>query len=289
MEQRSARDVGVAILAAIVFSTASPFGKLAAEIPATAMAAGRCAIAAVILVAIAPRALVRSLAALSGKQRAAVVMAGVLLAAHFALFLGGLVTTSLAAAVALVALEPLAVVVAAFVAFGLRPRPREAAGLLVATAGAVIVGTGAGIGEHRLAGDVLVLGAVAVFGVYVALARGIRDALPALPYAASVYGVACLALLPLAIPAALAAPAPSNKALAALAGLGLLPTLVGHTLLQISARRAGPVLAALISPGETVGSLLIATIFMHAAPTGREAAGAAVVLAGTTLSLTARK
>ncbi|HEY8079510.1 MAG TPA: DMT family transporter [Labilithrix sp.] len=289
MEKRTPRDVGVAILAAIVFSTASPLGKLAAEIPATAMAAGRCAIAAAILVAIAPRTLVRSLAALTRKQKGAVALAGVLLAAHFALFLGGLLTTSLAAAVALVALEPLAVVIAAFVAFGMKPKPREAAGLVVATVGAIVVGSGAGVGEHRLAGDLLVVGAVVVFGAYVAAARGIRDALPALPYAASVYTIACVALLPFAIPAALAAPSPSSKALAALAGLGLLPTLVGHTLLQISARRAGPVLAALISPGETVGSLLIATLLMGAAPSAREAAGTALVLAGATLAVTARR
>jgi drug/metabolite transporter (DMT)-like permease len=285
------RDLGVASAALLAFSTAAPLAKVAKEIPATAMAAGRCAIAAAILmlVAVGPRALGRTLSGLSGKQRTAVALVGVLLAAHFALYLGGLIATSLAAAVALVALEPVAVVIAAFVAFGIKPLPREAAGLVVATVGAVVVGTGAGAGEHRLAGDLMVLGSVVLYGAYVAAARGLRDALPALPYATAVYGTACLALLPLAIPAALHAPPPSPRALVALAGLGVLPTLVGHTLVQVSARRAPPVLVALISPGETVGSLVIATLLMGAAPTLREAGGAALILAGATLVLTARR
>lgn len=45
-------------------------------------------------------------------------------------------------------------------------------------------------------GDLLVLGAVAVYGLYVNLARSCAAALPARVYAASVYGGAALFLLP---------------------------------------------------------------------------------------------
>jgi drug/metabolite transporter (DMT)-like permease len=289
VQRSGSRDVALVVFAAIVFSTASPFGKIAAEIPATAVAAGRCALAAIVLVAWSSRVLVSSLRALTNKQRAGVAMTGVLLAVHFALFLGGLATTSLAAAVALVALEPIAVVVAAFLAFGLRPTARETAGLLLATAGAVVVASGAGVGEHSIAGDLMVLAAVVVFGAYYACARALRDALPALPNAACVYSVAAITLLPLAIPALFHAPSPSNKAIAAVFGLGLLPTLIGHTLVQVGARRIAPVLVGLISPGETVGSLAIGAFLMGAAPTAREATGATLVLAGATLAVTARR
>jgi len=78
---------------------------------------------------------------------------------------------------------PIAVVLAAFFAFGVRPTRREMFGLLVATLGAVVVASGAGSGEHRLAGDLMVLLAVVIYGAYVAAARGLRDVMPPLPYA----------------------------------------------------------------------------------------------------------
>lgn len=146
--------------------------------------------------ALVARGSLRELLALTNRQRAGVALAGALLAAHFALFLAGLGTTSLAAAVSLVALEPIAVVVAAFVAFRLRPTAGEMLGLVVATAGAFVVGRSVGQGEHRLAGDLLVLGAVVFYGAYVAAARGLRDALSPLPYAVAVYAVASIVLLP---------------------------------------------------------------------------------------------
>jgi drug/metabolite transporter (DMT)-like permease len=279
--------VGVAALA---FSTAGPLGKVAAEIPAMAVASARTGIAAVVLALAAPAALVRALRALSGRQRAAVLLAGALLGGHFALFLAGLAATSLAAAVALVSLEPLAVVLAAFIAFRLRPTRLELAGLLVATCGAVIVASSAGAGEHRLAGDAMVLGAVLLFGAYVASARGLRNAMPATQYAAAVYGTASLVLLPFAAWMTIGATetAPSLRAVLAVVGLGLVPTLVGHTLVQRAARHAPPVLVALVCPGETVGAIAIGCLVMGASPTWPEALGAAVVIAGAVLAIAGR-
>jgi drug/metabolite transporter (DMT)-like permease len=282
-------DLAVVIVASLAFATSGPLGKIAGSIPAAAVASVRTGLAAIVLALVAPGVLVRSLLALSRRQRLGVLLAGTLLGAHFALFLGGLATTSLAAAVALVSLEPLAVVLAAFVAFRLRPTRRELAGLFVATAGAAIVASSAGVGEHRLAGDLLVLGAVALFGAYVAAARGLRDAMPATPYAAAVYGTASLVLLPAALPMILAAPAPTTKATLAVVGLALVPTLIGHTLVQRAARHAPPVLVALVCPGETIGGIALGAVAIGALPTVREAIGAVVVVAGATLAITGRR
>jgi drug/metabolite transporter (DMT)-like permease len=303
-----ATDVGLVVVASIAFATAGPLGKVAASVSPVTVACARTGIAAVVLALVAPRALASGLGALSAKRRAAVALAGALLAGHFALFLAGLDATSLAAAVALVSLEPMAVVLAAFVALGIRPTRRELAGLATATLGAVVVASGAGAGEHTVSGDLMVLGAVALYGAYVAAARGLRDALPAVPYAAAVYGASSLLLLPFALalglgghavthavavdavaPRPIAGPAlPSSSALAAIVGLGLVPTLIGHTVMQLAARRARPALVALVCPGETIGAIAIGTLFMNAAPTAREVAGAALILAGATLTVTAR-
>jgi drug/metabolite transporter (DMT)-like permease len=277
------RDVLLVAAAALAFSTSGPLGKVAAAIPAVTIACGRTGGAAAVLFLSSPRSVLGALRGLSGKQRAGVAFAGALLAAHFALFLGGLAATSLAAAVSLVSLEPLAVVVAAFVAFRIRPSALELVGLLVATGGALVVASGSGVGEHRLSGDLMVLGAVALFGAYVMSARGLRDALPGVPYVAAVYGTSSVILLPLVAFAGVGHP--DAPAALAVVGLALVPTLIGHTLMQLAARRAPPALVALVSPGETLGSLAIGALFMGAAPSTREALGAALVLAGATLAV----
>jgi drug/metabolite transporter (DMT)-like permease len=232
-----------------------------------------------------PVATWRAIAAMSARRRLALVGAGLLLGAHFALFLAGLQATSLPAAAALVSLEPIAVVVTAWVAFGVRPRGREVAGIAVATLGAAVVARGAGQGEHRLAGDALVLGAVVIFGGYVALARGLRDALPTAPYAACVYTVAALALAPVVLVFDASASGIPASTWLGVAALGLVPTLVGHTLVQRAARHVSPSLVALASPGETVGAILIGAATSHM-PTPVEWTGAAIVVLGAVVTVT---
>ena len=274
------------VLAAAAFATASPLAKGVHGLSWATIAAGRCAVAAVALFAWAPGETWGALRALSKRSRVALAGGGLLLAAHFGLYLGGLQATSLAAAAALVSLEPASVVFAAWIAFGVRPRRGEMLGIGVATAGALVVSRGAGQGESTLFGDALVLGAVLLYGVYVAFARGLRDAMPMRPYAASVYGVAALALAPFALaldiggPAAAAGP----RAFAFIAALGLVPTLVGHTLVQRAARRVPPAIVALVPPGETLGSIAIGAATGRP-PTAIELAGATVIAAGAAITV----
>jgi drug/metabolite transporter (DMT)-like permease len=279
------KEVALVALAACAFATASPIAKGIAGLSFAGIAAGRCAVAAVALGAIAPVATWRAVRALDPRHRLAVVGAGLLLGAHFGLFLAGLLSTSLPAAAALVALEPIAVVVAAWTAFGVRPTRREWLGIAVASLGALVVARGAGQGEHRLAGDALVLGAVVVFGIYVAFARGLRDAMPTTPYAACVYGVATLALAPLVLVYDAGPSSIPTSTWLGVAALGLVPTLVGHTLVQRAARYVPPSLVALASPGETVGAILIGAVTGHV-PTPVEWAGAAMVVAGAVVTVT---
>jgi drug/metabolite transporter (DMT)-like permease len=272
------------VVAALAFATASPLARMADGLSPVGVAAGRCGVAALAIVLLAPGAAAAAVARLDARSRLALAGAGVLLASHFALFLVGLAHTSLPAAVALVSLEPLAVVLAAWVGFRLVPTRAQGAGVVVATLGAVVIGLGAGEGEHRLTGDAMVLGAAALYGAYVMAARGLRDRMPMLPYAASVYGVAFVALLPLALAQSWSGPAPPGRTLVVVVAMGLVPTLVGHTLVQRAARHVPPAVVALVPPGETVGSIAIGAGLLHAWPTTREWMGAAIVLAGVVVA-----
>ncbi len=273
------------MVASLAFATSSPLAKVAVGLSPVGVAAGRVAVASAAIVLAMPRACVAAVHKLTRRQTALLVGAGLVLAAHFALFLWGLVTTSFPAAVALVSLEPLSVVLFAWAAFGIAPNRLEGAGVLIATLGALVVSQGAGHGDHRLLGDLLVLGAVVLYGIYVGVARGLREAMPGLPYAAAVYGIATLALAPFAIALAAGEPAPPRGTVLAVIALGLVPTLVGHTLVQLASRTVSPSTVALVSPGETLGSLLIGALLLHAWPSGVEAAGAALILAGATVAI----
>jgi drug/metabolite transporter (DMT)-like permease len=285
MRRSHASEIALVGVAACAFATASPIAKSVQGLSFAGIAAGRCVVAAVALLAIAPGATWTAVRVLDGRKRVALAGAGLLLAAHFALFLGGLLATSLPAAAALLSLEPPAVVLAAWIAFGVRPTARELAGIATATVGAAVVARGAGRGEHTILGDALVLGAVVLYGVYVAFARGLRDAMPTRAYATCVYGVATLALAPLALAMDARLPFPPASTWLAIAALGLVPTLVGHTLVQRAARHVSPSLVALASPGESVGSILIGAAMGHV-PAPVEWTGAALIVAGACITVT---
>lgn len=279
--------------ASAAFSVASPLARWARPVHPLFVAFGRLALAALILGAIDARALPAAVRGLSARQRGTVFAAGALLAAHFACFLWGLEHTSLPAAVSLVSMEPLGVVVCAWALLGVAPSRAEQLGVVLATAGAVVVAQGVGVGDHRLVGDLVVLAAVALFGLYLTVARALKDALPARSYAALVYASASLVLaimLPLA-PSVFAEPVwpPPAHAIVAIAALGVIPTVIGHTMVQTASRTLPPAIVALVSPGETLGGIAIGAALLGAVPSGVELLGAAIILAGSAAAILASR
>lgn len=286
------KGYALVLFASVAFATSPPLSRLARPAHPVLIACVRVALAALLLAAFDLPGIVRALRSLSGTQRARVALAGVLLGTHFALFQWGLDQTSLPAAVSLVSLEPLSVVVCAWLFFGIAPKRLERVGVLVATAGAVIIGQGAGEGEHRLTGDLLVLGAVVLFGLYVASARALRDVIEAKHYVPLVYSAAAVTL-GVALPFLPTSPSESfgpftAGTIAALCALALIPTAIGHTLVQRGARTLSPSLIALTSPGETLGSILISVALFGKSPTPLEAVGCAIILTGALLAIRAQ-
>lgn len=291
------RRILFVLVASAAYATSGPLARLAAPAHPFAIAFGRVALAAVLLALVDMRATWAAIRGLRARARIGVALAGTILALHFGLFTWGLTETSLPAALSLVSLEPLAVVLVAWAAHGIRPRRLEVVGVVLATAGAVLVARGAGQGEHRAFGDGIVLASVALYGVYVAAARKLRDVVPARQYPALVYGSAAIALacaLPLAPLVGAAGesariwPLPSSS-LVYIGLLALIPTMLGHSLVQTAARTMSPSLVALVSPGETLGGLVIAGIAMHLAPTPIELAGAIVILSGVGAAIAAQR
>ena len=287
----SRRAVALVLLGGAAFATSGPLARLARPAHPVTVAFGRVALAGLLLALFDARGLARSLPSLGARRLLAVAGAGALLALHFALFIAGLDATSLPAAVSLVSLEPLSVVLFAWALQGIAPDRLEILGVALATVGAAVVGSGAGVGEHQPLGDALVVLAVVVYGLYIAAARALRDALPAREYAALVYLFAAAVLLPVVVglgAAGVDLPHPP-RSLLAVALLALCPTLIGHTAVQAAARHASPSLVAVVSPAETVGALAIGAALMASPPSPVELTGAVVILGGVALAIAAQR
>jgi drug/metabolite transporter (DMT)-like permease len=278
------------VFTSLAFAVSGPLARWARPTDPLLIAFGRLALAALLLGAIEARALRPALAGLTSRQRLTVLGAGALLAAHFACFQIGLDRTSLPAALSLVSLEPLSVVLCAWVLLGMRPSRPEQIGVVVATAGALLVARGAGKGEHHLAGDLLVLAAVGLYGLYLTVARALKDALPARSYAVLVYaGAAAILACALAVvprdPAAAAIWPPPARGLIAIPVIALVATVLGHTAVQTASRFLSPAIVALVSPGETLGGIVLGALFLQESPAPTEIAGALIILAGSAIAI----
>jgi drug/metabolite transporter (DMT)-like permease len=250
------------------------------------IAAGRTSVASLLLLGRAPRQILEEIRRTTWAHRRVMITAGLLLAGHFACFLYGLSRTSLASAVTLISLEPIAVVVAAAIAFGERPSTQAKIGIALATLGAVVVAQGGGAGEHTLFGDTLVLGAVVLYGGYVMSARKLKGAISADAYAGIVFGTSAVSLAIVCALVGVSIDIPA-KSWWLIVALGVIPTLGGHTLVQWAVRWAPASVVALVSPGETLGSLAIAAVLLSLPPSPIELAGALIVLGGAVVTLLA--
>lgn len=281
------RAIVFVALASTAFSVSSPIARYARPAHPLFVAFGRVALASLVLFALDIAGVLRHLREMTAATRWRILICGAILGIHFALFQAGLDATSIPAAVSLVSLEPLGVIVAALIFFGEVPSRREQIGVVLATIGAAVVAFAAGTGEHKLVGDLLVLGSVALFGFYVAAARAIRNALPPQHAGSMIYATAALVILfvlPFAGALENIAELPKRSFLA-ITGIALIPTIVGHTSVQAAARTLPPAIVSLVSPGETLGGLLIAAVFLHEIPKPQECVGAALILSGVLFAI----
>jgi drug/metabolite transporter (DMT)-like permease len=281
------RAVMFVALASVAFAVSSPIARYARPAHPLFVAFGRVALASLVLFVLDASGVVRHATHIHAATRLRILVCGALLGAHFAFFQAGLDATSLPAAVSLVSLEPLSVVIAAFIFHREVPTRREQVGVVLAMLGAAVVAFAAGTGEHKLAGDLLVLASVALFGFYVAAARSIRNALPPQHAGAMIYAIAALVIL-LVLPQAGAWSNVSElpwRSFVTIAAIAIIPTVIGHTAVQAAARTLPPAIVSLVSPGETLGGLVIAGVLMHEIPQPQEFVGAAMILSGVLVAI----
>jgi drug/metabolite transporter (DMT)-like permease len=211
---------------------------------------------------------------------------GLLLSAHFQCWVLSLRHTSVANATFIFSLNP--VLFAVVERFGSRRRlaPSALVSLALALAGALWLFLLGGGRLGRL-GDLLALAATLLYVSYLLAARRFAGRVPHLAFAQTLYfwgGLAGLAVAALAGSLAEVRPGDAGS-LAALAGLVLLPTLVGHTSINYGVRHLAPLTVSFFSLSEPLIATSAAALLLGEPLRPRELPAYGLFLAATLLYL----
>jgi drug/metabolite transporter (DMT)-like permease len=272
----------------LVTSTASILIRFAqAEgVPSLSIAAGRLAIAALLLTPLAWSRNGADLRRLGRRDLLLAAASGVFLAIHFATWISSLAYTSVASSVALVSTNPLWAGLASVLIFRERLRRGIVAGILLTLGGTALIllsDSGAEAAARHsapLLGNLLALiGALAVTG-YFLIGRALRQRLPLLAYIWLVYGTAAVVLVATAAVAGRPLYGFSPLAWLCLLGLALGPQLLGHSSLNWALRYLSATFVAVALLGEPAGSALLALAFFGERFAPLQLAGFVLLLAG---------
>ena len=276
-------------------STGALFAKGANEAPAVVVSLWRCGAATLILLPVAGPYWLRELPRRLQSEPAVLrtcLLSGLLLAAHFALWIGSLEHLSVAASVFLVQTTPLWVAVLAALFLSERVSRRTRLGLAIGLAGTLTIALGEGQSEGSAAeplGYVLAVGGALAAAGYMICGRGVRDRLPLLPYLALVYGISALTLGVAAIATNAPLFAYEKTTLVALIGAALIPQLLGHSLVNAALRHLPAATVSVALLGEPVLSSIGAYLAFGEIPSQAIYAGGPILIAGVALAITERE
>lgn len=278
---------GLLVLGVVAVSFAAILIRVAAA-PALALAFWRSFGGSMALLPFAARADVRP----GPVERRTLMVSGMFLAVHFALFIGAFSYTSVASAVVFTTTAPLWVGLGSWLFLGEPPTRRTWAGMAVAMAGAVVVALGdageGAVGSNPLLGDAMAMaGAVMVSG-YLLIGQRSRQQLAVTTYGAWVYGTAAVVLLVASLVIGSPLTGFDTVTWLAIAGLIIGPQLLGHTVFNQVMGVVPATVVAVVVLTEPIASGLLAFWLLDEVPPLLLGLGAPLILAGVFLASTGR-
>ncbi|HLZ38566.1 MAG TPA: EamA family transporter [Mycobacteriales bacterium] len=287
-EGPSGLDLVLLVVAVLAVSTSGPLIAATAA-PALAIAFWRSALAAAVL---APATLLtarREVAALGRREWMLALLAGALLAAHFATWVPSVVLTSVASATALVATQP------AWAALIARARGEDVPGRAWAGIGLAVAGVGLlsgvdlTVSARALAGDALALAGGGFAAGYVVAGGAVRRTVSTTTYTTVCYATAALLLLAGCLAARVGLTGYTGETWLKLAALTAGAQLLGHSLVNRVLRTTSPTLVSLAILFEVPGAALVAAVWLGQSPPAAALPAAALLVAGVALVVTARR
>jgi len=278
------RGYGLLILAVLCVSVGSIFVRLAGA-PALAVAFNRIFLASVVVAPFAAPSLVRAWPALSSRRRLILLASGISLGVHFATWIASLSYTSVAASVLLVNTAPLFTLFLSWWFLGERASRAVLVAMAVALTGAALIAAGdwGDGGTASLKGDALALAGAVTLSLYHVIGRGLRDALPLSAYVLGVWSTAAATLAVLAASARVPVFGYPARTFALFLALAVVPTVIGHGLVNRSLRHIPAPTVGLFLLGEPIAASILAYAVFGEMPGLLTIAGGVLVLAALAL------
>ena len=278
------RGYGLLILAVLCVSVGSIFVRLAGA-PALAVAFNRIFLASVVVAPFAAPSLVRAWPALSSRRRLILLASGISLGVHFATWIASLSYTSVAASVLLVNTAPLFTLFFSWWFLGERASRAVLVAMAVALTGAALIAAGdwGDGGTASLKGDALALAGAVTLSLYHVIGRGLRDALPLSAYVLGVWSTAAATLAVLAASARVPVFGYPARTFALFLALAVVPTVIGHGLVNRSLRHIPAPTVGLFLLGEPIAASILAYAVFGEMPGLLTIAGGVLVLAALAL------
>ena len=281
----------------VAVSTASLLVRFSQEyVPSITIAAFRMGLASLILL---PFTLIKhclEIRNLSWEDIKFALLAGLLLAVHFASWITSLEYTSVASSVVLVTTTPLWVALLAPFFLG-EKTPRIAfTGMLIALLGGIVITlsdiciwqqgglscqseTGT-FGTKTLLGDFLALLGAVSGAFYLMIGKHLRNKISITPYVFLVYSASAIILVIAMVVKEGMPPVFPGKVYLWLLLLALVPQLLGHSIFNWSLKYLPTGYVAVNLLGEPVGSTILAYFFLNETPPAAKIFGAILILAG---------
>ncbi|MEE8335240.1 MAG: DMT family transporter [Candidatus Neomarinimicrobiota bacterium] len=260
---KSSRIILIFMVALLAVSVSSIMARMIPAVPAVIISFWRLAVGAAVLWGYSA---LRPQIALTSSQRNTTRIAGLFLALHFICFFGALKYTSVAHTTVLAATTPF---FTALIERFILKRPwnkKVIAGLVLAFAGVLIIQNGevTSVPKNQV-GNILALFSGFWIAIVLILAERVRKKAGIVSYARLLYTTAAVILLALAVSMDTALLPDSKSAYLWLILLGLIPTVIGHTLFYYSVKFVSPTIVTAVPLGEPVLASLLAFAFFSEA------------------------
>jgi len=211
-------------------------------------------------------------------------LSGLLLAAHFALWIESLKHTTVTSSVVLVALNPIFAALLSPLFLKERLSWRQWLAVALGAAGAAVIAGPTLAARGTTLGNLLaVAGALCAAG-YLVAGRKVRPGLSLLSYVYVIYTVAAVILAAYALASGVLPGAYGWEVYGLLLLLAIGPQLIGHTSFNYALRYLPAPAVAMGVLGEPVGTSILAMAILRQLPTALEAAGGVIICAGIYLS-----
>jgi len=227
---------------------------------------------------------------MSLRELGLVALSGVCLAFHFIFWIGSLKYTTVASSTILITLQPVFVMIVAYLALKERTSWPAWAGAGIAIVGSVCIGWG----DFRVSGDALwgdllsLLGTLVVSG-YLVIGQHLRGAMSSMLYSLLVYVFAMVVMFLYCLGEGYSLIAYNGREWFLFVLLAVVPTIFGHTLFNWLLKYVNAATISMAILGEPIGATLLAVLLLGESVTAAQWIGGAIILSGIWLFLKAGK